>query len=153
VFANLGGLALRLQPLDAREALPARDVERDHHPIAGLDVRDLGAGLLDDPHRLVAENVALLEERAHDLVEVEVRAADAGRGNSDNRVGGLLDRRVGHRVDAHIALAVPGHRSHSAPLWSGLAGVRRRRAFELPATAAVKRAPRGQGGVGTRGCG
>ena len=54
--------------------------------------RDLGADLLDDAHRLVAEDVALVDERAEHLVEVQVRAAQAGRGDADDRVGGLLDR-------------------------------------------------------------
>ena len=45
-------------------------------PVAGLDVGDLGADLLDDAHRLVAEDVALVHERAQHLVEVQVGAAD-----------------------------------------------------------------------------
>jgi hypothetical protein len=50
----------------------ADDVERDHHAVARLDVADLGADLLDDPHRLVTEDVAGVDERSEDLVEVEV---------------------------------------------------------------------------------
>ena len=79
-------------------------------PLARL--RDLGADLLDDPHRLVAEDVALAHERAEDLVEVQVGTADAGRRDADDRVGRLLDGRVGDGVDADVALAVPGDSSH-----------------------------------------
>jgi hypothetical protein len=43
--------------------MTAGDVERDHHAISALDVRDLGAYLLDNAHRLVAEDVTLLEKR------------------------------------------------------------------------------------------
>ena len=81
-----------------------------------LDVGDLGADLLDDAHRLVAEDVALVHERAEHLVEVQVGAADAARGDADDRVGRLLDRRVGDRVDANVALAVPGDCLHRAPI-------------------------------------
>ena len=70
------------------------------------ELGDLGADRLDDAHRLVAEDVALVEERAEHLVQVQVRAAEPGRGDPDDRVGRLLDRRVGDRVDADVALAV-----------------------------------------------
>ena len=61
----------------------------------GLDVGDLGADLLDDAHRLVAEDVTGREERAEHLVEVQVGAADRGRGDLDDGVGRLLDRGSG----------------------------------------------------------
>ena len=78
LLAHLGRLALRLQPVLAHEAVTAGDVERDDDAVAGLrGRRDLRADLLDDAHRLVAEDVALAEERAEDLVEVQVRAAQA----------------------------------------------------------------------------
>ena len=80
----------------------AGDVERDHHAIALGDVGDLGADLLDDAHRLVAEDVALAHERAEDLVEVQVGAADAGRRDADDRVGRVFDARVGDVVDADV---------------------------------------------------
>ncbi len=73
---------------------------------------DLGADLLDHAHRLVAEDVAGVDERAEDLVEVQVRAADAGRGDADDRVGRLLDRRVVDGVDADVVRSVPGHCLH-----------------------------------------
>ena len=79
------------------------------------DVRDVGADLLDDPHRLVAEDVALAHERAEHLVQVQVGAADPGRRDPDDRVGRLLDRRVGDRVDPDVALAVPHHCLHELP--------------------------------------
>ncbi len=46
------------------------------------------------------------------LVEVEVGAADRGRGDSHDRVGRLLDRRVGDGVDAHVVGSMPGDRLH-----------------------------------------
>ena len=74
VLVDLRGLALRHQALVAHAAVPAGDVERDHDAVAGLDVRHLGADLLDDAHRLVAEDVA--------LVDVRRRAPRTGAGPS-----------------------------------------------------------------------
>ena len=56
----------------------------------GRDVGDLGADLLDDAHRLVAEDVALRQVRAEHLVQVQVRAADGRRGDPDDGVRRLL---------------------------------------------------------------
>jgi hypothetical protein len=64
VLADLGRLALRLEVLLAHEAAPAGDLERHHHPVAGRQVRDGAADLLDDPHGLVSEDVAFAHERA-----------------------------------------------------------------------------------------
>ena len=64
LLVDLRRLALRLQALVAHVAVTAGDVERDHDAVAdGLRLRDLGADLLDDAHRLVAEDVALVHER------------------------------------------------------------------------------------------
>jgi hypothetical protein len=91
--------------------VPAGDVERNHHAVARSDVRDLRADLLDDAHRLVPENVARVYERAKHLVQVQVRSADAARGDLDDRVGRLLDLRVGDLLDAHVVVALPSQRS------------------------------------------
>jgi hypothetical protein len=65
---DLSRLALREQALVTHEAVPAGDVERDHHSVTGLDLLHLGADLLDDAHRLVAEDVAFTDERPEHLV-------------------------------------------------------------------------------------
>jgi hypothetical protein len=116
-LAVLGGLALGEELAVAHPAVAAGDVEGDHDPVAGLDVGHLGANLLDDPHRLVAEDVALFHEGREDLVEVEVGAADRRGGDPDDRVGGFLDLRILDLVDADVAGAVPDsclHRSFSS---------------------------------------
>jgi hypothetical protein len=112
----LGRLALRLQSLLAHEAVATGDVERDHHAVADGDVGHRRADGLDDPHRLVAEHVALAEERSEHLVQMQVRAAQPARGDADHGVGGLLDRGIGDVVDAHVALAVPGQGFHRCSL-------------------------------------
>jgi hypothetical protein len=55
--------------------MPARNVEWDYDPVALGDVIDLRSDLLNDPHRLVAEDVARVDKHAEHLVEVQVRAA------------------------------------------------------------------------------
>ena len=92
LVAHLGGLALGVEAALAHPAVAAGDVERDDDAVAGLDVGDVGADLLDDAHRLVAEDVARGEVGAQDLVEVQVRPADRGRGDLDDRVGRLSSR-------------------------------------------------------------
>ena len=91
LVADLGGLALRVETAGAHPAVPARDLEREHDAVADLEVADLAADLLDDAHRLVAEDVTAVHERAERLVEVQVRPADVRAGDLDDRVGGLLD--------------------------------------------------------------
>ena len=115
VLADLGRLALRVQPLAARPAVPAGDVERDHDAVARGQLGDAGAGLLHDPHRLVAEDVALVDERAEDPVEVQVGAAQARRRDPDDHVVGILDARIGDVVDADVLDAVVGQRLHARP--------------------------------------
>lgn len=70
LVTDLRGLALRLQPALTHEAVPAGDVEGDHHPIAGRDARHLAADRLDDAHGLVPEHVAFPDERPEHFVEM-----------------------------------------------------------------------------------
>ena len=58
VLAVLGGLALAVEAAVAHPAGAAADVERDDDPVADLEVVTAGADLLDDAHRLVADDVA-----------------------------------------------------------------------------------------------
>ena len=112
VLADLGGLALRLQALAAHVAVPAGDVERDDHAVPGLDVGDGRADLLHDAHGLVADDVALVHERAQHLVQVQVGPADPARGDPHDRVRGLLDPRIRDLLDAHRALSLPCQSLH-----------------------------------------
>ena len=70
---------------------------------------------LDDlAHELVAEDVALLHRRHEAVVEVQVGAADRGRGDLDDRVALVEDLRVGNV--AHLdRSACPSSRSPSSP--------------------------------------
>ena len=115
VLVDLRRLALRVQVVAAHPAVAAGDVERDHDAVA--DERgDLRADLLDDPHRLVAEHVAGVQERRQHGVEVQVGSAQPGRGDADDDVGGVLDRGVRNLVDADVADALPCQCFHSRSL-------------------------------------
>jgi hypothetical protein len=91
-----------------------------------LQIAGLRADGLDDAHRLVTEDVTLCQEGAENLVEVQVGPAQAGGGDADDRVGGLLDAGVGDGVHAHVAPAVPGQGLHWFSDWSGGSGPRTR---------------------------
>ncbi len=119
VLPHLRRLALRLQTPAAHEAVAARDVERDDDAVADGEVRHGRSHLDDDAHRLVPEHVALVDERSEEFVQVQVGAADRGRGDLHDRVGGLEDLRVGHLLDAHGALALPGQCLHGGASRSG----------------------------------
>src|SRR4028118_958740 len=94
--------------------MAAAYVERDHYTVAGLDVLDVAADLLDDPHRLVPDDVPLAHKRGELGVEVEVRPADGARGDAHYGVGGLLDDRVGNVVNPYVFLAVPDYGLHGS---------------------------------------
>jgi hypothetical protein len=74
LVSYLSGLALGEKPALAHPAVPAGDIKRNHHPVSGPQTGDVRADLLDDPHGLVPENVAGLEERAEHSVQMQVRA-------------------------------------------------------------------------------
>jgi hypothetical protein len=113
VLVYLCGLALRVPLPVAHPAVPAGDVERDHHPVARPHVRRrLRADLLHHAHRLVPEDVAPVEEGPEHVVQVQVRTADRGRGYPHDRVGGLFDLRVGDLFDADVLGGVPHHGLH-----------------------------------------
>ena len=68
---------------------------------------------LDDlAHELMAENVALFHRRDVAAVDVQVRAADGGRGDFDDGVAWIQDRRIGNGLDADVFLAVIADRFH-----------------------------------------
>src|SRR6476646_3526855 len=80
-----------------------------------MDLGDAGANIFHDDNRFVAENVALAQERAEYLVQVQVGSADPGRRDAHDRVRRIFDLRIGDRVDADVTLAVPGHCLHLRP--------------------------------------
>ena len=95
-------------------AVRARHVavhERGHHEVARGDAVDLGADVLDDADELVADR----PDRVGRLAPVvpEVRPADAAEHDAHDRVGRLLDGRVGPLADGDGVRAVEDRCSHT----------------------------------------
>ena len=104
-----------LQALGAEVARVVRPYERGHHEIAGGDAGHLRADVLHDAEELMAHAAALLGRR-HGPVGPQVAPADAGVQHPHQRVGGLLQRRVGHLLHADVAGAVDQGCSHEDSL-------------------------------------
>src|SRR5690606_36166968 len=121
LFTHLRGFALGEETSITHEASAAGDVERNHHPITRSDMIHLGTDLLDDTHRLVAEDVTFIEVHPEDLVQMQVGPTDGGRRDPDDGVGRLLDHRGGHVTHPQVAFDMPGDGLHRCTLvaWRG----------------------------------
>lgn len=95
--------------------MTAGDVERNHHAVARFEVGDSRTGFFDNADRFVADDIARRHEWRQHFVEMEVRPADRGRGDADDRIGRFLDRGVGHFFDRNVSAALPGYCSHELP--------------------------------------
>ena len=112
LFTHLGGFTLREKLFPAHVTAAARDLKRDYHTVADAEIARFRPGLADDAHRFVAEDVTRFHESPENLVEMQVGPTDVRRGDFDNGVGGLFDLRVGYRLHAHVAFALPGDSFH-----------------------------------------
>ncbi len=112
VLPHLRGLALRLQAAPAHEAVPAGDGEGNHHAVADGELRHLGADRHDFSHGLVAEDVAAIQERSQQLVQVKIGAADRRGRDADDGIRRLLDGGIRHFRDLHLARSLPGQCPH-----------------------------------------
>ena len=112
LVADLRGLTLGVELLVAHIATAAGDLERDHHPVADGEIGDAPPTSRTMPIGSWPRMSPGVHERAEHLVEMQVGAADVGRRHLDDRVGRLLDLRIGDGVDAHVPFAVPGDCFH-----------------------------------------
>ena len=71
------------------------------------------ADLDDLAHRLVAEDVAGQHGGDEVVEEVKVGAADRAARHLDDRIAGILDLRIRHRVVTDVLLAVPDQGFHA----------------------------------------
>jgi hypothetical protein len=85
--------------------------ERSDDEVADLDVPHVRADLLDDAGVLVA-HVEGLGDLVGAAVGPQVRPADAGRGQADDRVGGLHDGGFGDVLDTDVSGGVHHDSAH-----------------------------------------
>src|SRR5258708_20828936 len=117
---RIGVLAERVHLLLAEEAVAAGDGERHHHAIPWAQVPDVAANIDHLAHELVAEDVALHHPGNEAAVEIQVRAADPGRGDAPDSVARIKDLPLRHGLDAYVELVVPAACVHlSKPLSAG----------------------------------
>ncbi len=100
-----------VQTLSAEVTRVVRPDERSNDQIAGSETADVRSDLFDDADELVAHAAALLLE-GHRPIGPQVAAADAGRSDADDGVGGFVEDRVGHGLDAHVSGLVHDGCSH-----------------------------------------
>ena len=93
-----------MEPFPAEDAGAVRVEERRHDEVAGLQGADVGADGIDDADELVAHPPTGLVV-LHLVVRPEIAAADAGAGDTDERVGRLDEVGVGDVLDPNIACA------------------------------------------------
>jgi hypothetical protein len=100
-------LTLRVQALRAHKTGATRDVERHHDPVTIAQRGHLGPRRFDDAYRLMPKHVALTHERPKHFVQMQVRSANTTRRHPHDHVSRFFDPRVGHRLDPHVAPAMP----------------------------------------------
>ena len=89
-------------------------MSRYDHPIAGPDGLHTCAHLLYHPQRLVPKNEAGLGAGAA-VEHVQVGATERGRGKAKERIGRLLDARIGNVVYCDPSRALEHDRLHGSP--------------------------------------
>jgi hypothetical protein len=81
------------------------------HAIATPDGADLGSYFFDHAQPFMADTPTWLP-RVDTAKRPEIRAADRGVGDANNRIGGLLYTRIGHLLHANVVSAVEDGCAH-----------------------------------------
>src|SRR5690606_26321653 len=92
------------------------------YPLADPERRP-GSDLDHLAHGLVADDVARHHAGNDPVVEMEVRAADGGRSDPDDRIARVDDLGIGNGFHTDVVGAVPGDCAHGQDPW--FAGSRR----------------------------
>src|SRR3546814_10623600 len=88
---------------------------------------DLGAGFDDIPHELVPDDIACAHTWDIAVVEMEVRTADRGRGDTQDRIARIDDFGIGDGFDADLVASLPGYGAHGLLLrYGAVSGFRTR---------------------------
>ena len=78
------------EPVLTKETCPAGYGKGDDDPITNSKLLHVAARFLDDTHKLMPKNqVLLLREKA--VINMQVGAADRGRGDSEDDILGMFD--------------------------------------------------------------
>ena len=109
---GIGVVAARPQIVRAEEAAPAGDRKRHDDPVTLRQVADPASDVHHLAHELVAQNVARPHRRNEAVEQVKVRPADRTRRDLDDRVAWVLDRWIGHVLDADDVGAFPADGFH-----------------------------------------
>ena len=135
---RIGFMAIAEETLPAEMALAAGDVERDDHVVADREVADLRPDLLDDTDEFMAESHAHPGIGNEAMVEMKVRAADAGAGHPHDGILDMFADRNRLPVDPNPVGPAIVHRQHvsDSPLnpdpWTVRGGSPRRRLSAKP---------------------
>src|SRR6185436_777134 len=107
---GVGVVAAAVELAATEKALPAGNRERHDDAIADIDAAaiDVGAEFFDDAHGLVAHDVAGGHERDVAVIEMQIRAADAGGSDADNGVAAVDDFWIGDIFYRYFIRCTPG---------------------------------------------
>src|SRR3984885_761435 len=113
VLCRLSNEAIVREPPLAVDAVSARDVEWQAHPVTDLDLLHRLADLDNPPEVLVPKRASLFEV-GPPFIHVQVRATDVGARDLHQGVRGLLDPWVWNVADANVPWTVIDNSFHHA---------------------------------------
>ena len=109
---RVGVIAQRPELFLAEKAVAAGDRKRNDDAIAALEIGHSLADLFHDPHELVAQDVAGFHRGDASAIEMQVRSANAGGRDANDRIAGIDQLGVGNAFDANILCSAPTDSLH-----------------------------------------
>src|SRR5262245_35141308 len=108
VRVRIRRVAQREEFLLTKEAGAAGNGERHHHTVPRLELPGrAGSHFYHFPHELVAQHIARFHGGHQAAIEMQIGPANGSGTHFDNGIACLKNLRVGNRLDANIACAVP----------------------------------------------
>jgi len=104
--------------LFAKETPAAGDRKGDNDAVALFEFVHFAADVDHFAHEFVAKNVSRLHGGDEAVEEMQVRTANGGACNADNRIAGVQDARVRDRIHVDAPGAFPANCFHLALSWS-----------------------------------
>src|SRR5579884_290005 len=89
----------------------ASNVEWHYHTISLAQGGNAGANFLDDPHVFVSKDDSRLRGGSA-FIHMQIRTTDAGGGNTNNHIVGMLNLRVGYLFDSYLKRFLVHNSSH-----------------------------------------